>query len=327
MPITKYKKRSDSLLDTKDEYVQNATIMTGCKKDDIFIVKSKISEEEARKKVESMIADNGSGLLYDVNFKLIEALRKATTPIVHKEYYTAITSYFHISTVEYDYGYSLNGNTVNINPKRVSSNMNFCAAVETLDGRYSKAPDGTRDPYDVWGDLLENECSDAFEEGFRAHKIFPEDEIRESRESMKILNKRLKAKMLELLQEELGKARKLQYVNIIDKEYSYVTKVLATPFYVFNYDLGNKIVTISVDAYSGKISKPIVNNPLGLVMFSKTVEEPYFSIPICIVCGVVMIGLGAILYALNYYSKKLKFNNSKMKDAPKYSFNELKELI
>ena len=327
MAIPKYSKRSDSLLGTREEYARNAAIMAECSEDDILVVKCKITEEQAREKVEAMIADDGSGMLYAVNFKLIEALRKANAPIVHKEYYSAITSYFHISEIEFDYSYTLKGDVINMSPKRVSANMDFCAAVETLDGRYTQSFNGTREPFDAWGDLLESECTDTFEEGFMAHKIFPEDSTRESKESMRILNKKLNARMVELVQEDLGKARRVQAVNIIDKQYSYVTKVLATPFYVFNYDLGNKIVTISVDAYSGRVNRPIVNNPLGLVMLSKTVEEPYFSIPICIVCGVAMIGLGAVLYALNYYSKKAKFNNSRMEDAPKYSFDELKELI
>lgn len=327
MAITKYSKRSDSLISTKEEYARHSSIMAECKEDDILVVKCKITEEQAREKVEAMIADNGSGLLYGVNFKLIEALRKASTPVVHKEYYSVIASYFHISEIEFDYSYSLNGDVINMSPKRVSANMDFCAAVETLDGRYKKSFNGTREPYDAWGDLLESECTDTFEEGFKAHKMFGEDSTRESKESMRILNRKLNERMRELVQADLGKARRIEVVNIIDKEYSYVTKVLAAPFYVFNYDLGNKIVTISVDAYSGRISTPIVNNPLGLVMLAKTVEEPYFSIPICIVCGLAMIGLGAVLYALNYYSKKAKFNKSRVEDAPKYSFNNLKELI
>ena len=327
MAIPKYSKRSDSLIGTKEEWAKHSAIMADCSEDDILVVKCKISEEDARRKVEAMIEDSGSGILYAVNSKLFDALKKAGAPTVHKEYYGVISTYFHVSALEYDYYYALNGNSIHINPKKATANMDFCAAVETLDGRYTKSFNGTSEPYDAWGDLLESECTDAFEEGFAAHKIFPEDSVRESKESMRILNKKLNARMVELVQEDLGTTRRVTTVNIFDKEYSYVTKVLAAPFYVFNYDLGNKIVTISVDAYSGRISRPVVNNPLGLVMLAKTEEEPYFSVPICIVCGVAMIGLGAVIYALHYLSKKAKFNNSRMEDAPKYSFDELKELI
>ena len=80
MAIQKYSKRCDSLLGTREEYARNAAIMAECSEDDILVVKCKITEEQAREKVEAMIADNGSGLLYGVNFKLIEALRKANAP-------------------------------------------------------------------------------------------------------------------------------------------------------------------------------------------------------------------------------------------------------
>lgn len=327
MAIKKYSNRSDALIGTKEKYAKSASIMASCDVDDILVVGCKITENEAREKVDTLLNKNDASMQLGVNSKLIKALREAKEPVLHKEYYSVIASYFHISKVEYDYSYRLNGNVIHINPKTASANMDFCAAVETLDGRYKQSIAGQRTHLDIWDDLLESECVTDFEAGFKAHELLAEDSVRESKESMRILNSKLNARMIELVQADLGKARQIENLNIIDKEYSYVTKVLAAPFYIFNYDLGNKIVTISVDAYSGVVGTPIVNNPLGLVVLTKPAEEPYFSIPLCIICGLVMIGVGAVIYSLNYYFKKMKYNNSVAEDAPKYSFKELKELI
>lgn len=326
MAITKYSCRNDSLLDTKEEYLTHTSIMAGCEKDDILIVKSKITEEQALARVKEMIWDKGSALHYGVNHKLLEALRIAADPVIHKEYYSVMASYFHISDVEYEYTYYLNGTHYTVNPVKCGANMDFSVFVETLDGRYRKSGND-RLPLDTWDELLEDECIDDFEEGFKAHKMFAEDEIRESKESMSILNAKLRKQTQELVQSDLGKSRHIDTFRLIDREYTYVAKVFAAPYYIFNYDLGNKIVTISVDAYSGTIGTPLVNNPLGLVLLGKTEEEPYFSVGLCVICGIVCVGLGAAVYVLYYLYKKAKFNNSKPKDAPKYTLDEMKKLI
>lgn len=326
MAITKYSCRNDSLLDTKEEYLTHTSIMAGCEEDDILIVKSKITEEQALERVKEMIWDKSSALYYGVNHKLFEALRIAADPVIHKEYYSVIASEFHISDVEYEYTYYLNGTHYTVNPIKCGANMDFPVAVETLDGRYRKSGND-RIQFDTWDDVLIDECIDDFEEGFKAHKMFAEDEIRESKESMRILNAKLRKQTQELVQSDLGKSRTIDTFRLIDREYTYVTKVFAAPYYIFNYDLGNKIVTISVDAYSGTVGTPLVNNPLGYVLLAKTEEEPYFSVGLCVICGIVCIGLGAALYALYYLYKKAKFNKSKPKDAPKYTLDEMKKLI
>lgn len=327
MRMKKYQNRKESLLSNKEDYVRNATVMFDCNADDVRIVGCKITEQEARDKVRAALNAKDAAMQLGVHYKLVDALKTAAEPIVHKEYYSVIASWFHISKIEYDYSYRLNDNVINMSPVQMNVAMNFCAAVETLDGRYRQSIAGKRTDLSIWDDLLESDCVEDFEDGFTAHELVGEDEIRESKESMRILNTKLNAQVKEWKQDELGSSRRITELRVIDKEYTYNTKVLAAPFYVFNYDLGNKIVTISVDAYSGVVGTPVVNNPLGLVLLAKPCEEPYFSVPICIVCGIVCIGLGAALYALGYYLKKMKFNHATAKDAPKYSFDELKQLI
>lgn len=79
--------------------------------------------------------------------------------------------------------------------------------------------------------------------------------------------------------------------------------------------------------YSGVVATPVAYNPLGLVLLAKPAEEPYFSVPLCVIFGLVMIGVGAVRYSLNYDFKKMKYHNAVAKDASKYSFKKLKELI
>jgi hypothetical protein len=327
MAIAKYTTRAEALINSKEEYVRISSIMAECEPENVLIVGCKLTEDDARAKVADFLANEKLPTDRGVNGKLAQALRNAATPTVRKEYYSVIASYFHISEVEYDYSYRLNGNVIDMSPKRVGANMDFIAAVETLDGRYYQTLMGKRTPMNMWDDLLESECVEDFEEGFLAHKMFPEDSERESKESMRLLNTQLKARMNELVQEQLGKARRLENVNIIDKVYTYVERVLAAPFYVFNYDLGKQVVTITVDAYSGVVSTPVVNNPLSYALFAKVGEAPSFSIPMCVICGVVIPVFGAVIYGAGHILKKAKYEKAQRKDVPKFTLEEMKALL
>lgn len=326
MAIEKYTTRADALTNSKEDYVRRSSIMASCEPENVLIVGVKLTEDEAREKLKAFLENPTLPTDRGVNAKLAAEL-KAATPVVHKEYYSVITSYFHISEVEYDYSYRLNGNTINMSPKRVGANMDFIAAVETLDGRYYQTLMGKRTAMNAWNDLLESECVEDFEEGFSAHQMFAEDSERESKESMKLLHSQLKARMNELVQEQLGTARRLENVNIIDKKYTYVERVLAAPFYIFNYDLGKKVVTVSVDAYSGVVGTPVVNNPLGRALFEKVGEEPSFSVVMCVICGVIVPVFGAVLYAGSHFLKKAKYQKGQRKDVPKYTLEEMKALL
>ena len=326
MAIAKFKTRGEGLTNSKEEYVRVSSIMAECEPENVLIVGSKLTEDEAREKVKAFLENPSLPTERGVNAKLAAELKNAT-PVVHKEYYSVIASYFHISEIEYDYSYRLNGNVIDMSPKRVGANMDFIAAVETLDGRYYQTLMGKRTPMNAWNDLLESECVEDFEEGFLANQLFAEDSERESKESMRLLNTQLKARMNELVQEQLGKARRLENVNIIDKEYTYVERVLAAPFYIFNYDLGKKVVTISVDAYSGVVGTPVVNNPLGRALFAKVGEEPSFSVVMCVICGVIIPVFGAVLYGAGHMLKKAKYEKGQRKDIPKYTLEEMKALL
>ena len=326
MAIAKFKTRGEGLTNSKEEYVRVSSIMAECEPENVLIVGSKLTEDEAREKVKAFLENPSLPTERGVNAKLAAELKNAT-PVVHKEYYSVIASYFHISEIEYDYSYRLNGNVIDMSPKRVGANMDFIAAVETLDGRYYQTLMGKHTPMNAWNDLLESECVEDFEEGFLANQLFAEDSERESKESMRLLNTQLKARMNELVQEQLGKARRLENVNIIDKEYTYVERVLAAPFYIFNYDLGKKVVTISVDAYSGVVGTPVVNNPLGRALFAKVGEEPSFSVVMCVICGVIIPVFGAVLYGAGHMLKKAKYEKGQRKDIPKYTLEEMKALL
>ena len=327
MAIKKYLDRKQSLTESREDYVRIAAIMASCDKENIRIIKSKISEDEAEAKLKAFLETSDITVKRGINAKLLNAIKGAGKPILHKEYYSVIASYFHISEVEYDYSYVLNGNTCNITPKRKGANIDFSVFVETLDGRYYQTLVGEKTPMDKWSGLLEEECTSDFEDGFAAHELLAEDSERESKLSMRYLNQKLTARLKEIVQGELGAARKLTALGLIDKEYTYNTYVFAAPFYVFQYDLGKQIVTITIDAYSGEISTPIVNNPLARALFAHELEEPKFNIALLLICAIIVPFMGAVLYALWYFMKKSKYEKSTFEGVPKYTLEELKKLM
>lgn len=327
MAIKKYLDRKQSLTESKEDYTRIAAIMASCSEENIRIIKSKLSEAEAKAKLKAFLETSDITVKRGINAKLLNAIKNASQPIIHKEYYSVIASYFHVSEVEYDYSYVLNGNTINITPKRKSANMDFSVFVETLDGRYYQTLLGEKTPMDKWGGLLEEECISDFEEGFAAHELLAEDSERESKISMQMLNTKLKNQLREIVQDQLGAARKISHIGLVDKEYTYNTYVFATPFYVFQYDLGKQIVTITVDAYSGEISTPIVNNPLARALFAHELNEPKFNILLLIICAIIVPFMGAVLYALWYFMKKSKYEKSTFEGVPKYTLEELKKLM
>ena len=328
MAIKKYLDRKQSYSESKEDYVRVAAIMASCDAENIRIIKAKLSEDEAKAKLKSFLETSDITVQRGINAKLLNAIKSAGEPIMHKEYYSVIASYFHVSEVEYDYSYVLNGNTINITPKRKGANMDFSVFVETLDGRYYKTLVGNdKTPMDKWSALLEDECISDFEDGFVAHELLAEDSERESKLSMKYLSQKLTARLKEIVQDELGSARRLSALGLIDKEYSYNTYVFAAPFYVFQYDTGKQIVTVTVDAYSGEVSTPVVNNPLARALFAHEMEEPKLNIALLIICAMIMPFMGGVLYALWYRMQKGKYDKSTFEGVPKYTYEELKKLM
>lgn len=331
MAIEKYSKRDDAMSNKMEDYVRIAHIMAECDAENVRVIKSKISEDEAKAKLEAFLNTKDISVSRGLPAKLIDAIRKAGEPKIRKEYFSVIASYFNLSSVEFSYSYMYNGNLINMSPRRYNIDMDFSVFVETLDGRYHQTIMGKKTPMDnMWDGLLQEELTDDFEEGFVAHNLLPEDSERESKESMRLLHAKFKDRLMDVVQEEKlnnSKAREVSNVNIIDKEYTYTTYVFAAPFYVFQYDLGKKVVTITVDAYSGEISTPIVNNPLARVLFAHELEEPSFNLILCILCGCIVPIAGAAVYAFSYLSKKSKYEKSTFAPVPKYNLNELKNLM
>lgn len=327
MAAKKFTKRSEVLCENKERYVRNATIMAELKEEDVRIIKSKISEDRAKAILKNFIETSDITVKRGVKAKLIKALKNAGTPIMRKEYYSVIASYFHISGVEYEYSYMYNGNTIDINPEPKGANMDFSVFTETLDGRYCKTLCGPKKPMNVWNNLLEDECISDFEEGFVAHALMGEDYTRDSHLSMGMLNSMLRARVEEIVQGELGSKRPIVSLNLLNKEYTYTSYVFAAPFYVFQYDLGKQIVTITVDAYSGEVSTPIINNPLGIALYAPEDDEPDFNVFSLILHIFMPPIIGGVLYWMDYSKKKSKYKKSAYVKAPKYSIDELRALM
>lgn len=137
------------------------------------------------------------------------------------------------------------------------------------------------------------------------------------------MNEKLYDKLKKLKGEELGKSRRISSINIVDKKYDYREVNFVVPFYVFNYDTGKQIITITYNAYNGKISEPIINNPLSLIKYTSSdgTAKPKFNIIIFLLTMCIFIGF---LYLFDYLSKSYKYNKNANKTLP---YEEIKPLI
>lgn len=162
-----------------------------------------------------------------------------------------------------------------------------------------------------------SEIVDELEDGFLAHTISNVEHDYDQKKSMKILRKNLIEKLTELKGEELGKSRHINSLNLVDYKYDYSTVVFVVPYYVFNFDTGKEIVTITYNAYNGEISEPICNNPLAILEYASKegTTRPSFNIFFFILSFVVII-LGPICYTLYYLLQKAKYNRDIAKSLP-----------
>lgn len=327
MATQKIMSRKEVLCENKEQLARNASIMVGCNEENIRIIKSKISEAEAKSKIEAFWDDPRLTFNRNVPSKLAKAIKNANAPIIRKEYFPVLANYFNVTEIEYSYCYTLNDDVIKINPHRYEVDMDVSVFVESIAGRYIETAVGKKTFMGNWEDLLESECISEFEDGFVAHKFSSEDEPHINKKVIDKYWNKVEGIIGNMVQKDLGAARKLSWVSLIDQVSSRDCYTFAAPFYVFQYDLGNQIVTVTVDAYSGEVSTPIINEPFVRALYETEEKIPKLNIIILIIAMCFIPLIGGVLYWLSYMQKKSKALKTAPIKAPKYKLAELKNLM
>lgn len=208
-----------------------------------------------------------------------------------------------MSSVEYGYSYSYNGRSISISPHVYGANMDRNAYVSAFDG--SRAPN-----YD-YDEAKSEDVIDAFEEGFKAHKIGDAEVELDAKESVKILRKKIIEECQKVKQESLGVSKPIESINLADYKYTYTQIVLLVPFYVVSFDLGSEIITFAFNAYAGRLGEAVVNNPLVSLSdaMPQDLKEPQFSVVFLLLSCIIII-LGPLAYLLSFFAKKAKYKKA-----------------
>lgn len=286
--------------------------------DEPLILKATTTKEQALNAVEQIITGNDKELDKKFNKKVRKLIAKSNAqPTVKKVYQNVLMTFFKTQAVEYDYSYSLNDQFIDISPKRISINEGYA---EFTTG--TECFSGTKDDW-FWEHLKQDGLSETPEEGYLFATLNQSDIDKDSKTSMTRYNEQLKRWVMDYQQEELGAARRVYKANIYDKKYSYTDAVLLAPYVLVSYDLGNMIVTFTVNAHNGKAEAMLLNDPMAKFGYD-FLAPPSFSIPLFLVISVCILIMGSIFYVLNFISKKLTYNSKILHG---YTLEELRKLL
>lgn len=292
---------------------------------DPMILKANVDQNKALGKV----ADAVSGKVSDetrFDKKLIKLIAKSgAKPTVKKVYQSVLATLFKTHSVEYDYSYLLlrNGDTINMSARKIAINegyAEFTAACQCFTGDIG-ASDGASYP---WADVTDDMLTDVAEPDYLFAKVTQSDVDKESKESMRQYNAKLRQWLIDFQQEKEGKARSVTNVNIYDKDYDYDEGVFLAPYILVSYDLGKSIVTFPVNAVTGLIDGALLNNPAARFDHDASIRPPSFSVPVLIVASLAMVVLGGILYTVYYLTQSASY---KSKSLNGYNLSELRKLL
>ena len=311
----------DFYADNLDQYLANLqSVKSDAEKP--YIVKANVKEESALKSVEDIV----SGKIKDnskYNKKILKLIAKSgAKPTVKKVYQNVLVTFFKTREAEYDYSYTLNGDTINISPKRISINeghAEFASATQCCSGNGNES-------YPLsypWEDVTDDMLTETPEAGYVFANLHKSDIDKDSKESMKQYNEKLKRWLKDYQQEQLGAARRMWNVTLYDKNYDYNEVVLLAPYILVSYDIGKMIVTFSVCALTGNVEVMLLNDPLARFDY-EFLAPPSFSIPLFLVISVCILIFGSIIYVLMFLSKKLTYNSKILHG---YTLDELRKLL
>lgn len=286
-----------------------------------LMLKANVKDNDAINSVEKLI--NGKNDK-SVNKNLLKIIaKKGVKPTIKKVYQNVLVTLFKTNEVEYDYSYTLNGDTINMSPKRISINegyAEFTTATQCFVGEVGKANSFSY----PWGEVSDDMLTDSPDPDYAFAIVGKSDYEKDSKESMRQYNEQLKDWVKDFQQKELGKARQIYSATVYDKDYDFNEIVLLVPYILVSYDLGNMIVTFPVCGITGSVETPLLNNPSARFEYDEEALPPSFSIPICLIASVCMVVLGGVLYTMWYMSKKLTFNSKSLKG---YTLPELRKLL
>lgn len=314
-------------IDVKEFYSDNLekylTNLQGVKPDakKPYIVKATTTEQSALKSVEDIV----SGKVKDnskYNKKLLKMIAKSgAKPTVKKVYQNVLVTFFKTLEAEYDYSYTLNGNTININPKRISINEGYAEFSSA-----TQCCSGNGEDYSLsypWDQVTDDMLTETPEAGYVFANLHKSDIDKDSKESMKQYNEKLKSWLKDFQQEQLGAARRMYNVTLYDKSYDYNEVILLAPYILVSYDIGKMIITFSVCAKTGKVEAMLLNDPMARFDY-EFIAPPSFSIPLFLLISVCILIFGSIIYILMFLKKKLTYNSTILHG---YSVEELRKLL
>lgn len=285
-----------------------------------YIVKANTTEESALKSVEEIVG----GQVKDkkkYNEKVLKLIVKSgAKPTVKKVYQNVLVTFFKTEEAEYDYSYTLNGDTINISPKRIAireGQAEFSSATQCCSGN------GDGSVSYPWEQVTDDMLTKTPEEGYVFANLRQSDVDKDSKESMKQYNEQLKDWLKDYQQEQLGAARRIWNVTLYDKKYDYNEVVLLAPYILVSYDIGKMIITFSVCAKTGRVEAMLLNDPLARFDYDFS-APPSFSVPMFLVISVCILILGSIIYVSMFLSKKLTYFTTILHG---YSLEELRKLL
>lgn len=286
--------------------------------DEPLVLKSRTTEEQALHAVAQIITGGDNEVDKKFNKKIRKLIaKKNVQPSVKKVYQNVLMTFFKTQEAEYDYSYSLNGDFIDISPKRISINeghAEFTTGTECFSG--------TKDDL-FWERLTQDSLTESPEEGYVFAVLKQSDIAKDSKASISRYNEQLKLWLEDYQQEQLGAARRLYKSHVYDKKYTYTDAVLLAPYILVSYDLGDKIITFTVNAYSGKVEAMLLNDPLARFNYEFS-APPSFSIPIFLLISVCVLIFGSIFYIVSYTVKKLTYNSKILHG---YTLEELRKLL
>ena len=257
--------------------------------------------------------------------KLVKLVaKKGGKPIVKKVYQNVLATFFMTSAADYDYTYSLNGDSHTLSPRRIAINDGYAEFTATTQCYAGDLAYDHRSSYD-WETVGKDMLTNDIEPGYVIANVTQSDVDKDSKGSMKQYNEKLNDWLKDYQQKAEGKARVVTNIRIYDKEYDYDEAVLLAPYILVSYALGNCIVTFSVNAINGWVEGAMINNPSAKFDYDPNAAVgPHFSIPLFIVASLAMVVLGGIFYTLWYLSAK---SASKKYSLKGYTLDELKKLL
>ena len=301
-----------------DEYLSKLKLIKP-DEDEPLILKSQTTKEQAINAVEQIIGGTDSSLDKKFNKKARKQIaKKGVQPTVKMVYQNVLLTFFKTQSAEYDYSYSLNGDFINISPKRISINEGYA---EFTTG--TECFSGIKDDW-FWENLKKDSLTEKPEDGYIFASLTQSDIDKDSKASMSRYNDRLKLWLKDFQQEELGVARHVMQIGLYDKKYSYTDAVLLAPYILVTYDLGKTIITFTVNAYTGKVETMLLNDPLARFDGHYVAPPHRFNPIIFVFAFMFLMMVGGLVYLVYCISSA---NNYKSASLHGYTLDEIRKLI